>query len=346
MRILHVHSGNLFGGVETILLALARHERTYSGLRSSFALAFDGRLARELTESGAPVAMLGRVQLRRPDRVHAARSRLKSVITRERPDLAIVHSSWALAVFGPVLRQVSVPLVLWAHAPEPGPWWLAAMARRVSPDLVICNSEYTRSRVDGRYRGVRVETCYAPLLPELPVRSPAQRASVRRDLGGVTDDTVVIAIAARFEPLKGHRRLIEALAAAQPSVDWRCWIIAGAQRSSERRYEQQLRDLAVRVGLSDRVWFLGERSDVPALLSAADLYCQPNESGDSFGLAYVEALAAGLPIVTTRTGAAPEVVDRSCGVLVPPGDTDSLRRTLEELIADAAQRRALGEAGR
>ena len=55
-----------------------------------------------------------------------------------------------------------------------------------------------------------------------------------------------------------------------------------------------------------------------ALLQAADVYCQLNRDPDSFGLSFVEALGASLPVITTRRGGAPEIVDATCGVLVEP----------------------------
>jgi glycosyltransferase involved in cell wall biosynthesis len=70
------------------------------------------------------------------------------------------------------------------------------------------------------------------------------------------------------------------------------------------------------------------------LLSAADLLCQPNLTPEPFGIAFVEALAAGLPVVASRAGGAAEIVDDSCGLLVPPGDAASLGAALERLVAE------------
>ena len=65
--------------------------------------------------------------------------------------------------------------------------------------------------------------------------------------------------------------------------------------------------------------WLGQRRDVPELLAAADIYCQPNVGAEPFGIVFVEALYTGLPVVTTALGGALEIIDASCGVLVPPG---------------------------
>jgi glycosyltransferase involved in cell wall biosynthesis len=92
------------------------------------------------------------------------------------------------------------------------------------------------------------------------------------------------------------------------------------------------------------VRFLGQRQDVPDVLAAADLFCQPNEAPEPFGIALVEALWAGRPVVTTRMGAAPEVLGEGCGVLVPP-EPRALAAALERLVADAGERGRLGAQG-
>jgi glycosyltransferase involved in cell wall biosynthesis len=80
-------------------------------------------------------------------------------------------------------------------------------------------------------------------------------------------------------------------------------------------------------------------------MAAADVYCQPNISGESFGLTFLEALSAHLPVVTTGIGGAQEILTPHCGVLVRPLDTSALAAALEQLISDASLRERLGAAG-
>jgi glycosyltransferase involved in cell wall biosynthesis len=152
---------------------------------------------------------------------------------------------------------------------------------------------------------------------------------------------VVIVQACRSEKWKGHESLLDALIALRDVTGWTWWQIGGAQRPHEQAFLRRLRDKAERAGVADRIRWLGERSDVPELLAAADLYCQPNLDPEPFGIAFVEALAAGLPVVTTRQGAAGEILDTTCAVLVPPGQPVALEGALRELIADTALRRRL-----
>jgi glycosyltransferase involved in cell wall biosynthesis len=94
------------------------------------------------------------------------------------------------------------------------------------------------------------------------------------------------------------------------------------------------------------VQVLGERRDVPRLLRAADLFCQPNDGPEPFGVVFAEALLSGVPVVTADMGGAPEIVSDECGRLVPPGDLDALTRVLGELIDDAALQARLSTTGR
>jgi glycosyltransferase involved in cell wall biosynthesis len=136
------------------------------------------------------------------------------------------------------------------------------------------------------------------------------------------------------------------LAALRDLPDWVCWQVGGAQRPVDTAYVDSLQALASRLRLDDRVRFVGERTDVPRLLAAADIHCQPNTSPEPFGIAFIEALAAGLPVVTSAIGGAIEIVDDSCGRLVPANDPIALSAALRDLAADPAERARLGEAGR
>lgn len=343
VSVLHVHSGNLFGGVERIFETLATQAPPDAPMTSTFALCFRGRLSATLEAAGAVVHDIGEAQVRRPDRVWRARRALRALLARQRFDVAIVHSSWSQAIFGPTIRAAGTPLVRWFHGPDPGPAWLERWAARSRPALALYNSRYTRDRAQARLAGVPAAVQY-PLTacPGPPLTGG--RHDVRAALG-TPDDAVVIVMAARIEPLKGHRLLLDALARI-PAGPWQVWVVGGAQRPEEVEYLAALQGTVGATGLADRVRFLGERSDVASLMAAADLYCQPNVGAEGFGLSFVEALAAGLPVVTTRLGAAPEVVSPACGLLVEPGSAAELAAALTALMADGERRRRLGEAGR
>ena len=343
MRLLHVTSGNLFGGVESFLTALAGPDGAPE-LEHHFALCFEGRLSDALRRCGATVHSLGGVRFSRPWTVWGGRRRLKGILARTRFDAVVCHGCWPHAVFAPASRACGLPLVFWCHDVPTGRHWLERWARRTPPDLVLANSRWTRDAVPNLFPDAPAETLY------LPVPAPALtcRGEVRRRIRAALDtpeEAVVVVQTSRLERWKGHALLLQALARLAPVPGWVCWIAGGAQRPHEAEYLAELRGAAVRDGIADRVRYLGHRSDVPELLSAADVHCQPNTGPEPFGVAFIEALHAGLPVVSTALGGALEIVHDGCGVLVPPGRADLLASALGGLIRDGGLRRRLGAAG-
>ncbi len=283
---------------------------------------------------------LGNARVSRPWTVWRARRRLKELLGREAFDAVVCHSCWLHALFAPVVRVCGLPLVFWAHNPPEGRHWLERWARLTRPHLVVANSRWTASAVPKLFPDVRCEAVYLPV----PAPAPADRAAIRAALDTPRDAAVVVQ-ASRLEPWKGHAVLLEALAELADIPGWVCWIAGGAQRRQEAEYLAGLQRIAARLGIADRVRFLGQRSDVRELLAAADIHCQPNIGPEPFGIAFVEALYAGLPVVTTALGGALEIVNEACGVLVPAEDVGALGAALRRLIADPAGRSRLGRAG-
>jgi glycosyltransferase involved in cell wall biosynthesis len=345
MCVLHVYAGNLYGGVETFLSTLAR-ERAASaaaGIEHHFVLCFEGRLSQELAAAGAPVELLGPVRLSRPWTLAAARRNLRSLLARERFDIAVCHSAWPHAAFAPVVRAAVVPLVFWAHGAA-GDHLLDRWAARAAPDLLVANSAYTLMTYGEWFPGVPREVVRCAVRPPSVADRASARRAVRRETG-TSDDDVVIACTSRLEPSKGHAVLLDALARIADVPRWTGWIAGAPQRSGETPYLDRLRSAAAAHGLTGRVKFIGQRADVADVLCAADVYCQPNVSPEAFGIAYVEAMYAGLPVVTSGIGGALEVVSSDCGALLPPNDSEALAAALRGLICDGDLRRELGARG-
>jgi glycosyltransferase involved in cell wall biosynthesis len=342
MRLLHLYAGNLYGGIERVLATLARERHRCPDMLPHFALCFDGRLAKELRDTGAPLTMLGEARVSRPWTVAAARTRLRQLLDRQSFDAAICHSYWPHGMFAPVVRSRGIPLVYWSHDVPNGKGWLERWARRTRPDLVLANSEFTARSIDMLFPGAKTVVQRYPVPAHPILDRAATRACVRQSVGTTAHASVVITVC-RLERWKGHTLLLKALALINPVLDWQCWIVGGPQRPAEETYLEELRRLAAAAGVAAGVKFLGQRDDVPELLTAADIHCQPNTGPEPFGVAFVEALSAGLPVVTTGIGAAPEIVTEECGRLVAP-EALALEAVLEELIASSEPRRRLSTA--
>src|SRR5690348_4143124 len=96
-RLLHVHSGNLFGGVESMLLALKKAEPPE--LEQSYALCWQGRLADELVAINATVAKLPEVRIRNPISIARAQASLRRLLASSKPDIVLFHSAWSQLIF-------------------------------------------------------------------------------------------------------------------------------------------------------------------------------------------------------------------------------------------------------
>jgi glycosyltransferase involved in cell wall biosynthesis len=341
MNVLHLAPGNLYGGVETLLVTLARHRHLCPDMVPSFGLCVEGRLAEELRAARVAVHLLAAVRASRPWTVPLARYRLRQLLRQGRYDAVICHMAWTQAVFGPAVRSCGVPLVFWLHGPTDGRHWTERWARFTQPRQVIAVSRHTATTAPALYPGVPAEVCYTPLPPPA---NGAPREAVRKALGA-PEDAVVILQASRLDAWKGHRHHLAALGRLADLPGWVGWIAGGPQRPAEQTYLAELQGRAAELGLEGRVRFLGQRQDVPDLLQAADVYCQPNTASEGFSLVFLEACLARLPIVTTDLGSAREIVDDQTGRLIPAGATERLAGALAELVKDAALRRRLGAAG-
>ncbi len=341
MRVLVVHSGNMYGGVERVLETLARAPALGADIDPSFALCFEGQLSTSLQALGQSPDMLGEVRISRPKQVLRARKRLGALLGTRPFDVVVTQSSWAHAIFAPAVRRHRVPLVMWVHDTLTGKPWLEKLAGRYAPDLLVCNSLYSQ----------RAATSVFPTTPSTMIRCPLiledghetagdTRTEVRRRQG-VAEGTLVIVSVARMEPYKGHHMLIEALAQLGAGVPWTCWIVGGAQRPFEREYEQSLKDAVNTRGLQDRVTFLGQRHDVESLLRGADIFCHPTQGSEPFGLAIVEALHAGLPVVASGQGGPQEILTDACGTWIPAGDASVLANALSSLLTSPTKRASM-----
>src|SRR5262245_11530751 len=342
MRLLHVYSGNLFGGIETMLLAIAR-QKSGSPV-SEYALCFEGRLSRELRAAGAQVHRLAEVRVSRPQTIRRARRALHALLNSGRFDRVICHASWSHAIFGGVVRRADVPLAIWVHDVLEGKHWTERWARRTPPDLAVCNSAFTAASVAAAHGAVPIVVVHPPVDSNAVRLSPLERAAARAELETAVAAVVVVQ-ASRMESWKGHAVLLDALSQLRARDGWTCWLIGGAQRPHEQAYLDSLRGRARDLRIADRVRFAGQRDDVARMLAAADVHCQSNTSPEPFGVAFVEALAAGLPVVTSAIGGALEIVDASCGLLVAPSSPAALANALQQLLDDAPLRARLAAAG-
>jgi glycosyltransferase involved in cell wall biosynthesis len=350
VKVLNIYYSNAaFGGVERFLVTLIRCRKLAPSLEFAFGLFPEGPFSERLSALGASLLPLdlGAVRLRNPLSVRRARQTVSRLLETQAIDLVILHNfqPWLWAIIAPSVRSAGVPLLLWIHSVEDWSSWLGRWAMRTRPDHVICNSHFTRTRIKSSFSDISADVCYYPVEAPGTESSDGTESLRLRGQGGVTPDTTVIIQASRLDRWKGHQLLLEALGKLRDLPGWTCWQVGGPQFPHEIEYLEHLKQRALELGIAERIRFIGYRDDVYPLLRAADIHCQPNTSPEPFGIAFVEALYAGLPVVTTAMGGALEIVDESCGILVPPGDVSALAGALAGLIGNRGLRASLGARG-
>ncbi len=157
---------------------------------------------------------------------------------------------------------------------------------------------------------------------------PLGAAELRATLG--LPGGFLFGVFSRLAPWKGQHVALRALAQLPGA---RC-VIAGSALFGEDAYAQSLGRMAAELGVADRVSFLGQRNDVPRLMRAMDAVVHPSVDPEPFGRTLVEAMLCRAPVIATRTGAAPEILDDGrAGLLVPPGDAGALAASLRQVMA-------------
>lgn len=168
--------------------------------------------------------------------------------------------------------------------------------------------------------------------------SPERRACWRVQEGFCDNDVLIVCVAG-FRPQKNLELLLRAFGSLDCKSVRLLLVGAGEQ-------EAQLRALTQELNVSERVHFLGTRSDIPEILNACDLFALSSD-WEGTPMAIMEAMASGLPIVSTAVGGVPELVQHgTAGLLTPKGDERALREALSQLAADAALRQRMGNAAR
>jgi phosphatidyl-myo-inositol dimannoside synthase len=201
-------------------------------------------------------------------------------------------------------------------------------------DRILAPSAHTAGRIVSDYG---VPSDRIAVVPE-----PIDLARWRAALAAAPDlprGPVSILCVAHLYPRKDVATLLDAMARLAGGAVLRVVGTGPALAGLERRARE--------VGLGGRVEFLGHLpfDRLAAEYRRADLFCLPSRQ-EGFGIVFLEAMAAGLPVVAVRAAAIPEIVaDGASGILVPPGDAAALANALERLIADPAQRRRLSEEG-
>jgi glycosyltransferase involved in cell wall biosynthesis len=330
------------GGAEVLAARLAR--RLGGEHRFVFAcLDGLGALGEELRAEGVPVHVLGRA----PGVDWRCAARLGALLRRERVD--VLHSHQYTPFFYSLMGRwlCRRPPVLFTEHGRHHPDY-PRRKRMVVNRLLL----ERRDRVIGVGEAVRQALIHNEGIPagrvgvvfngiDLgPFAASHDRAAARHELGAGAGELLILQVA-RLDPLKDH---LTALATFQRVLASRpdALLVLAGEGPERPRIEGGVRQL----GLADRVRLLGTRADVARLMAAADVFLLTSIS-EGIPLTLIEAMAAGLPVVSTDVGGVREVIpDGGTGLLAPAGDAEALARHVLHLAERPETVRELGKRGR
>ena len=336
MKILYLITRSERGGAQIHLLDVLKN--LPSGCQPMIATGEAGYLVEEARQLGVAVHRIDHLrQPMSPVSDLLALREIVSLIRSEAPDLLHAHTSKAglLGRFAGWLT--GTPTVFTAHT-----WSFAdgisSFQRRISIPL---------ERFAGRLSGKVITVSRAN--EEIAIREAiTARANLLTIWNGIPDsdlratpglvDIPKIVMVARFAPQKDQLSLVKALSGVE--IPWRLAFVGDGPTRSEVQAEAQ------RLCLSDRIEFLGDRGDIAHVLASSDLFVLSTK-WEGLPLSILEAMRAGLPVITSDVGGCSEAVEHGrTGFLAKPSDIGQLRNMLERALSSKRLLKSMGEAGR
>jgi glycosyltransferase involved in cell wall biosynthesis len=195
----------------------------------------------------------------------------------------------------------------------------------------------------------RLVTYFPPVDVDLFRPRPGERSAVRSEWG-IRPESRVVGCVANLNPQKGTTDLVRAFTLVRSRLPDARLVLVGSEYQTHTRYSTEVRALMTAGGLieGEHVVFTGKRTDIERQLAGFDLFAfAPVPRGEGISTTVLEAMAVGLPVVTTAVAGLPEAInDGTNGRLVAPLDPNGLSRAILELLFDARATARMGEAAR
>lgn len=335
LRLIHTESSCGWGGQELRVLAESQGMAA-RGHQVLIAAPVDAPVFKEASARG--LATVAVPMVRKSVRGLLA---MRALLMNHAADLVVTHSStdsWLTALACATLRKAP-PLIRTRHVSAPisanaATRWLY---RRASAH-VVTTGEALRLQVMHEAALPAHQVTSVPTGIDLDRFCPADRMVARSRLN-LPDKRFIIGIVATLRSWKGHRYLVEALAALR---DERTVLVIVGDGPGRSNLQAQVESL----GLGEWVLMPGNQKEVALWMQAFDLFVLPSYANEGVPQALMQAMACGLPVISTPVGAIGEIVeDGHTGLMVPPRDVKALGAAIARLRDDPAARRALGEAG-
>lgn len=333
------------GGAESILWSFLRHldRRRVDPLLVFFE---QGLWEREAAAIGIRTTVIPTGRLRRADRMLSAVWRLSRLMRAERPALVLDWSSKTHLYGGAaaVASGLSNRVIWWQHG-IPTWHWLDQVATLL-PTRAIGTCSAAAAAGQRRIRPHRRVIVVAPGTDPPGEAAQEELQELRMTLR-IPGERKIVGVVGRMEPGKRQDVVIRAVAAlVGDGQDAHCLVVGGTAFELSPEWEPSLHELARELGLADRVTFTGQVSDANSYLQLMDVLASASIS-ESFGMALVEAMALGVPVVAYDSGGPAEIIENGrSGILLSDQGPEALARELDRVLSDDVLRANLSRAGR
>ena len=342
-KVLHLVEDLKIGGLERVIASIALGlDRTRYEVEI-WCLVRGGEIAEELVDKGVCVKILGMNSYHNPFQIMA----LSRLIKESKIDIIHTHGYFG-STFGRLAAiLVKTPIII-AHVHTT---YYGFRKRNIIvekflsffTDKIVCVSQAVNKFVTEVEGISEKKTClmYNGVGKSCLFEGDTDSSVDRESLGFEKKDLVVITVAS-LTPHKGHRVLIDAIRSVlKKHKNLRLLIVGdGPLRNKLEAYAKELQ-------LSSKIVFTGQRKDIVSLLKLAHFFVLSSTEREGLGIALIEAMAAGLPVIGTKLGGIPEVIEDDVnGFLVAPGNPYELAAALEKLIRDKGIREKMGRMGR
>jgi glycosyltransferase involved in cell wall biosynthesis len=333
------------GGAELDLLALLRRVDR-AAWRPAMACPAQGEFRSRVEALGIPVFSVTFPAWRKMTSYfsrYAAVRELAAALKRCRPELIHVNDLWWVPQTLRAVRRVSerdVPVI--AHVRQNVKPEKARAYELEKVEHALAVSHRIQDALErGGVLSNRVSTLYSGV--DTTAGSNEENAESVRTRQGIPPDAFVLGTIANLLPIKGLDIMIKALSSVRRKVPMAHYVIVGGGTDA---YLRDLLNLCKDHAVNDIVHFVGFQHPAWAYLSAMDVYVQPSRD-EALGIAAIEAMAMGKPVVAARVGGLPEVViEGSTGLLFAPEDASGLSQAVIGLCHEPRVRVAMGRAGR
>lgn len=329
--VVYLNAVSWVGGAEGSLMDLIRN-LDRSRFQPVVVCPTDGELPRMLRDSGIEVHIIPfyKLQVRNPLRFFETLLRVSSLIRRYRARLLHINHQYA-ANYGILAARISgVPAVVHLKGVETDEFFNEFFCWIYRADRVICVSKAVKSRLieyaeqrlgEDKVDGLRLRTHV--IYNGCSLDDLLSKANARAILG-VPVDCKLVGIVGQVVPGKGIREFIEAAKLVSETRPDTQFVIIGEDTTPGRSFAEDMARYANELGIGQRVRFTGFRADAAQLMGAMDVSVLASWR-EAFARTVVESFGAGVPVVGTRVGGVPEILEDGVhGLLVPPKDARAL----------------------